>query len=105
MSNGELAADHRDHITEVCSMTNKTQQRFVFLIDCLPIRAVHLRIVEILTLNTPRFTVDLRPLSARINSHLQLSYIQWSIANFRRSFSGDNAPTISGLVQKLFLVR
>src|ERR1044072_5429922 len=94
MTDGELAADHRDQVTEICSMTNKTQQRFVFLIHSLPIRAVHLRIVEILALNAPRLAVDLRPLGARINSHLQLSDVQWTIANFRRSFSRDNPPTI-----------
>src|SRR5215217_3683684 len=97
MSHGELAANHRDHVTQVCSMTNKTQQRFVFLIHSLPIRAVHLRIVEILTLNTPRFVVDLRPLGTRINLHLQLSYLQWSIANFRWSFRSDNSPTIGAI--------
>jgi len=70
LADRKLAADHRDQVTQICAMTNISQQRFVFLIDCLPIRAVHLRIVEILTLNAPRFAIDLRPLGARINSHL-----------------------------------
>src|SRR5215217_3257246 len=107
MPNCQFAADHGDQVAQVCSMTDKTQQRLVFVIDRLPVCAVHVCVVEIFTLNAPRFAVNLRPLGAWINAHLQLGYVQWTITNLRWSFSRDNTPTVgavAGLVQQLFLI-
>src|SRR5690349_5931598 len=99
MSNSKLAADHRDQVTEIRSMAHVAQQRLVLLVDRLPIRAMHLRIVEILTLDAPCFAIDLRPLGARIDAHLQLGYVQWSITNLCRPFSRDHAPTVCAITR------
>src|ERR1041384_1150685 len=86
-------------------MTDKSEQRFVLVVDRLPVGAVHFRIVEIVTLNAPRFAIDLRPLSTRIDAHLELGDVEWSIADFRRPLSSDHTPTIRAvLIQQLLLV-
>src|SRR6185437_456266 len=89
-------------------MAHVTEQWLILLINLLPIRAVHVHVVEILTLNAPRFPVDLCPLGTRIDLRFQLRDIQWTSADFSRSFCCDNAPTvcaIARLVQKFFPVR
>src|SRR6185369_5525036 len=107
MADGKLAANHCYQISEICAMAHITQQRFVLVINRLPVCAMHVWVVEILPLNAPGFSVDLRPLSSRIDTHLELSDVEWAIANFCRPLRGNNPPTVctvTSLVQKLFLV-
>src|SRR6185295_2493972 len=107
MAHCKLTADHGDEIPKVGSMTYVGQQRLVLLVNCLPIRAMHLRVVEVLTLDPPGFTVDLRPFSTWINLHFQLGNVERTITNFRRTLSCNNSPTIRAitcLVQQFLLV-
>src|SRR6185503_2443783 len=91
-------------------MTDEGHQRTILLKDGLPISAVILRIVEILALNTPRLAINLFPLSARVDAHLHLREVQWSIAHphGRGAIRGHDAPTGSatgrGLIKKFLLV-
>src|SRR6266487_3229785 len=107
MTDGQLTANHRDQITEVGAMTYVGEQRAILLKDRLPIIAVKLWIVEVLTLNSPGLAINLFPLGARIDLHFQLSDVEWSIADLNRSraISRHDSPTgPPALIEKFFLV-
>ena len=76
-------------------MADVSKQRTVLLKDCLPIIAVEFRIVEILALNSPGLTINLFPLSARIDAHFHLGQVYRAIANpyRRRAIGSNDSPT------------
>jgi len=88
-------------------MLDVIQERAVLLIHCLPVVPVHLGVIEVLTLNPPGLTVDLRPLGARINQRLKLRDIDRSVAYLCRAVRRHDTPAPTGgrrlLIQKFFL--
>src|ERR1043165_347871 len=104
MAHCELAPHPRDQITKGSAMPPVTKQTRIFLINRLPIGAVHFGVVEILALDPPRLAIDLRPLCFRIDAHLQLRDVEWSITNFRRPLRRNYSPTARiGLIEQFLL--
>src|SRR5437879_1495336 len=91
-------------------MAHVGEERPILFKDCLPIVPVKLRIVEILALNAPSLAINLFPLGARIDLHLELGYVERAIAhlNRNRAIGGHDSPTGSAagarLIEKFFLV-
>ena len=91
-------------------MAHVGKQRTILFIDCLPIGAVKLLIVEILALNPPGFPINILPLSAGIDTHFHLRNVKWSIAYFDRCrpISSNDPPTSSSagarLIEQFLLV-
>src|SRR2546423_15625613 len=91
-------------------MTDRGKQRPILFKDCLPIVPMKLRIVEVLALDAPRLAINLFPLGARIDLHLELGYVERAIAhlNRNRAIGGHDSPTGSAagarLIKKFLLV-
>src|SRR5690348_12104961 len=109
MSDGELTARERDEITKVRTMPDVRQERRVLLVHGLPIRAVHLGVVEVIALRPPGFLEDLGPLRARIDEHLELADVERALTDFARLVGSDNSPaalrrTARRLIQQLLVI-
>src|SRR2546426_9931939 len=109
MADSQLAAHSCDQISQVRAMPDVLEERAVFFVHCLPIRTVHLCVVEELALNAPRLTKNLRPLGSRIDQSLELRHVDRAIANFGWAVRRHDTPAASGrtatcLIQKLLLV-
>src|SRR5262249_13408892 len=99
------ASDTGDQIRKIDAMRDVFEKRSVLFVDRLPISAVHLRVVEILSLNSPRLTKYLCPLRSRIYKGFHLRDVDRSVSHLRRTIGGDYTPTISaGLIQQLLRV-
>ena len=86
-------------------MCDERQQRAVLFVDRLPVRAVHLRVVEELALDAPRLAEDLRPLDARIDQRLERADIDGAVTDVRRPVGGDDAPAVAvGAIEQLLRV-
>src|SRR5213083_2906643 len=93
MAQRQLAANHGDEVSQVGTMADVSDQGPVLFVNRLPIGSMHVGVVKVLALNTPRLAKDLLPLSARIDAHLQLGHVEWSIAHLdRRGTIGCNDP-------------
>src|SRR5689334_13987376 len=92
MADGELAARERNEITEIGAMSDVWQEGAVFIVNRLPVGAVHLGVIEVVALRAPRFLEDLRPLRARIDEHLELPEVDDAVADLRRLVRRDNSP-------------
>src|SRR6185369_15558244 len=92
MSYGELTAHHRDEISQIEAMTDIKKQRPVLFVDSLPVVAMHLWVVKILSLDTPCLAIDLVPFSTRVEAHRQLGHVDWSVTDFNGTIRGDNPP-------------
>ena len=92
-------------------MAHVSKERLILFVDRLPIVPVKLRIVEILALNAPSLAINLFPLGARIDLHLELGYVERAITHLNRSraIGCYDSPTSSaagaGLIKKFLLVR
>ena len=95
MTDGELSADRGNQISQVGAVGDVRQQRAVLLVDGLPVRAVHRRVVEVLALDAPGFAEDLRPLRARIDQRFERADVDGALADLRRPVGGDDAPAIA----------
>src|SRR3954469_13598768 len=76
----------------------------------VPVGAVHLRVVEEVTLKAPRLARDLRPLRARVHPRLELGDVDRAIANASGLVGADDAPApavLAGtrLIQQLLAIR
>src|SRR3954470_23524105 len=109
MSNGELPTRERDEIAQIGTVANIGQERAVFIVHGLPVRAVHLRVVEVVALVAPGLLEDLRPLGAWIDEHLELPDVDRAVTDFRGLVGGDDSPAAfrraaRGLIEELFPV-
>src|SRR5438105_363585 len=109
MADGELPTRERDEISKVGPVADVRDQRAVFVIHRLPVRTVHLRVIEVIALRAPGFLEDLRPLGAWIDEHLELADVDGAVAHLGRLVGGDDAPATlrraaRGLIQQLLPV-
>src|SRR5215510_12782909 len=105
MPHSQLAADRSYEITQVGPVAYIGQERAVLIVDCLPIGSVHFGVVEILALNPPRLTIDLRPLGAWIYLRLELRHIDCAVAHLGGAVCRNDSPAVSaGLIEEFLLV-
>ena len=105
MADGELSSDAGDQIPEIRAMADERQQRAVLLVDGLPVGAVHLGVVEVLALNAPRLSKDLRPLGARVDPCREGGDVERPVADTRGPVERHDAPAIPvGAIQQLLRV-
>src|SRR5262249_58483119 len=95
MTHSKLAADRRDQIREIRTMLNIRKKRLIFVIDRLPVCAVHLRVIEELALNPPGLAKDLRPLGSWIYQRFKLRNINWSITHLFWAIGWNDSPAVS----------
>src|SRR6185503_266014 len=110
MSDSKLSSDGRYQVRKIRSMTDEFEHRAISVVDRLPVRAVHLCVVEVLALDAPGLAKDLRPLGAWFDQALELSDVDRAITNLCRPIGGDDPPastrgTAASLIQQLLLVR
>src|SRR4051812_28051227 len=88
-------------------MTDVLDEGEILLVDRLPIGAVKLRIVKVLSLLAPCLAKDLLPFGARINAHFERRNIYRSIADSHghRTIGRNHAPCCTtGLIKKFLFV-
>src|SRR5579862_1349974 len=86
-------------------MIHERHEDLVLVVDGLPVIAVHLGVVEILTLRAPRVTEYLGPLGLGVDDGLEPIDIERAIAGLGRLISGYNAPlTAVGVIEKLLVI-
>src|SRR4029453_4265322 len=105
----ELASDRRDQVTQGVAMPDVRDEGAVLRPHRVPVGAVHLRVVEEVTLEAPRLPRDLRPLRARVHPRLELCDVDRAIANASGLVGADNAPatavrTAARLIEQLLAI-
>src|SRR5215204_1172745 len=98
MPYSQLAAHHSYNVAQVRTVADRGEKRTILFINGVPISALHLRIVEVLTLDSPRLAVYIGPFGAWIHAHLEPRNIQRPVTHLwrNRDRSSNDSPAVAG---------